>query len=271
MSSSSSIATRTGHGPGSDYPINAAKWIAAWGEPPLLGYPDSGRLNAYVLWSLWYEWVFYLVVLPACALAMDRMRGRVASWTLPVALLLGAFAAQALRVPWSIFTYLPLFACGMIAYECQRREHISQWLRTRAATGAAIGALAIGMLAFETPLAGGMPFFAAFFICVAGGNTIGGVLRTKAALVLGECSYGIYVLHGLILNVLFEDASGLLRVIPTNALPVLLPLAMVAAVGVTPLTYLSVERPMIRLGSRLAKSWTGRALRPNAREVEVAP
>lgn len=58
------IFLRTSARPGLGYFAAAAQWVTSWGEPPLLGYPNSGRMNAFVLWSLWYEWLFYLVVLP---------------------------------------------------------------------------------------------------------------------------------------------------------------------------------------------------------------
>ena len=47
-------------------------WLTSFDEPPLLGYPKTGRINAYVLWSLWYEWVFYLTILPLSALKIGR-------------------------------------------------------------------------------------------------------------------------------------------------------------------------------------------------------
>ncbi|WP_460451775.1 acyltransferase family protein [Alsobacter sp. SYSU BS001988] len=265
------IAMRTGRGPDSSFPVAAAKWISTWGEPPLLHYPDSGRLNAYVLWSLWYEWLFYLFVLPVCALAMDLMRGRLPSWVLPVALLTMALAARVVQLPISMTRYLPLFAIGMLAYECQRRERIVRVLRTPRIAIAAACALGIGMVAAPTPYEYAAPFFGFFFVCVACGNSMGGLLRTKGALVLGECSYGIYLLHGIILSVLFVDAAVVIAPFTTEQLPMVLPLAVIPITLITALTYILVERPAIRAGGVLAKRWTGRRLRSDAAELEVAP
>lgn len=268
------IALRTGRSLDSDFPEAAATWIAAQGEPPLLGYPDSGRLNAYVLWSLWCEWLFYLYVLPACALARDLMRGRLPSWVLPFALLTAALIARVLPLPdlpVPITQYLPLFAVGMLAYECQRRERVVRMLRAPATAIAAAAALGIGMTVAQTPYNFAMPLFGFFFTCVACGNSMGGLFRSKGALVLGECSYGIYLLHGIVLSLLFVDAAALIRSIRTEQLPFVLPLAAVAIALVTPITYLLVERPAIRAGSRLAKRWTGRRLSVDAPELEVGP
>jgi peptidoglycan/LPS O-acetylase OafA/YrhL len=264
------IAVRTGHGLDSGFPMAAAKWVTTWGEPPLLGYFDSGRLNAYVLWSLWYEWLFYLFVLPALALAMDMLRNRLSSWIIPFALLTAALVARVL-LPISMVQYLPLFAIGMLAYECQRREWIARVLRAPAVAIVASIALCVGMIAAPSPYNFAMPLFGLFFACVACGNSMGGLLHLRGALVLGECSYGIYILHGIVLGLMFIDASVLISPIATEYLPIVLPLAAIFTVSITSVTYLLVERPMIRIGSRLAKYWTGRRLRADAPELEVAP
>ncbi len=265
------IAARTGRGPDGDFLIAAAQWITTWSEPPLLGYADSGRLNAYVLWSLWYEWMFYLFVLPACALAMDVMRGRFPSWKLPLGLLAVALLAQVLHLRIALVKVLPLFAIGMLAYECQRREAIARVLRAPAMAIAAAAALGLGMIAAPTPYGFAMVPFGFFFTCVACGNSMGGLLRTRGALVLGECSYGIYLLHGIVLSLLFVDANTVIAPIGTAQLPLVLPLVAGTVALVTPVTYLAVERPAIRIGRHLARRWTGRPLRADAPELEVAP
>ncbi|MCJ2142187.1 acyltransferase family protein [Methylobacterium sp. E-066] len=265
------IAMRTGAGLDRGFPNAAAQWITTWDEPPLLRYPDSGRLNAYVLWSLWHEWLFYLIVLPASALAMDLIRGTLPSWVLPVGLLLTTVVARVLYLPGSMLRYLPLFAFGMIAYECQSREWIARALRTPRAASVAALALGVGMIAAPTPYTFVMPVFGFFFTCVACGNDMGGLLRTKGALILGECSYGIYLLHGILLSLLFVDASKVTGSIATDWLPILLPLAAVVIVLVTPVTYLLIERPAIRAGRHLSQRWTRRRLRTDAPELQVAP
>lgn len=247
------IALRTGCGLDADFPLAALKWITAWSQVPLLGDPDSGRLNAYVLWSLWYEWLFYLFVLPLCAAAMDLIRGRLPSWTVPAALLVGSLAARHLRLPLSLVLFLPLFAIGMLAYECRRREAIARVLRAPGMALAALLALGFGMVAFPTPHTLAMPFFAVFFVCVACGNSLGGLLRGRGALVLGECSYGIYLLHGIVLSLLFVEAAGAMRAIGAGWAPALLPPAAALVTLTAAAGYLIVERPGIRLGGRLAK------------------
>ena len=255
------IVLRTGNGFDISFPKAAAEWITTWGQPPLLGYPDSGRLNAYVLWSLWYEWLFYIFVLPVCALAMDLIRDRLPSYILPAMLLVASLAARAL-VPRSLLIYLPLFSIGMLAYEITTYHGITSRLRTNVAAIIAVVGILSGMVMFPNPYGLALPMYGFFFVCVASGNRFGGVLQTIGALVLGECSYSIYILHGILLNILFVDLITPIKLVATSELPIiLLPLATIIISVIAPISFLFVERPAIRAGSQIARYLAGRRSR----------
>lgn len=166
------IIARTGATPHIHDIEAVARWISTWNEAPLMAYPDSGRLNAYVLWSLWYEWLFYLFVLPACAAAMDVVRARqLPTWTVPLTLLgiglLAQLVAKLLDCKVGIFFYLPLFAAGMLAFEFQSRPTVRAALaQPRIAVVAAI-ALLIAMATTPDPYSLSLPIFGFFFTCVA--------------------------------------------------------------------------------------------------------
>ncbi|MBM6575428.1 acyltransferase [Microvirga sp. SRT01] len=264
---------RTGAMPGVRDVRAAALWISSWSQPALLGDPLASRLNAHVLWSLWYEWFFYLLVLPACAFGMDIVRGRLPSWIVPAALLVVTLAARAFHLPRNVQVYVPLFAVGMLAFEVSRHERFAARLRGAGAAVLSVAVLAAAMLLFHEPF-GIVPMagFALFFTAVACGNPIGGMLATRGALVLGECSYGLYLLHGIVLALTFVEGRGAIDALPVAWLGILLPLLAIVAVLVTATTYLAIERPGIRAGKRLAGWWTGRR-RPavSAPELEVAP
>jgi peptidoglycan/LPS O-acetylase OafA/YrhL len=264
------IVFRTGRGLDSAFPVAAAQWITGWSEPPLLGYDDSGRLNFYVLWSLWYEWLFYIFVLPACALGMDIMGDRLPSWTLPAALLLVTLMLR----HWvgGMMTYLPLFATGMLAFELRSRRAIQEFFKAKWVAIPAIAALLTGMATAPTPYSYvQLPFYAFFFIAVASGNNLFGTLRTKGSLLLGECSYGIYLLHGIVLSTLFVEGASVTGSFATNQLPALLPAVGLIVICITSVTYLVIERPAIRAGALLAKRLSDRQLQLNNPQIETAP
>lgn len=270
------IILRTGAMLDSAYLGSAAGWLSAWSEPDLLGYPDSARINAYVLWSLKYEWVFYLLLLPVCAAAMDGVRHfRFPTWALPVGLLFGSLVGRVVlslqHVHLNFLQYLPLFAVGMLAFECQSRQTFARILTRPAATIGAVLALVVGMSVAQFPFGLALPCFGFFFITVACGNSLGGLLTNRGALVLGECSFGLYLLHGILLDILFTDAKPLFDSLKTVMLPTLLPVVMVATVLMAATTYLVIERPMIRSGRWLTRRFVGRRTRLTNSEVEVAP
>lgn len=248
-----------------------ARWITSWGEPGLAGDPDAGRINAYVLWSLRYEWLFYLLVLPGAAAVMDLVRGRVPSWAVPTGLLVLAAAGQPISARLPLLHYLPLFAAGMFAFEARMHPGLATWLQSRVAALIAAAGLFMAAVAFPTPLSPGLPAFAFFFICAASGNSFFGILGTRGALVLGEISFSLYLLHGIVLSLFFVEGSWITSRMSASAAVLFLPLVAAVAVLVSCVTYLSIERPAMRLGSSLASHWTRFRVRSRSAEVEVAP
>lgn len=229
-------------------------WLACRGTPPLLGEAGAGQINAFVLWSLWYEGLFYLFVVPLCAAAMDLVRGRLPSWTVPAALLVGALLLRPLmKGALPLVTYLPLFAVGMLAQEAARHERLAARLRSPAAGLAGLCALALALTTQAVPgKPAALALYGAFFLCAACGNGFG-FLRSGAAQVLGACSYGIYLLHGLVLSLLFVELAGLSGGIGTGLIPLLIPAAAVATTLLATLVHGLVELPGIRAGRALAR------------------
>lgn len=206
---------------------------------------------------------------------MDIIRSRrLPTYVLPAMLfLIGQISRLILNLPWSfggVLFYVPLFAIGMFAFECQSRSLVQDAMSKPLFANFATAALLLGMVATETPNAISLPLFGIFFISVSCGNSLGGLLRSRGALVLGECSFGIYLLHGIVLDTLFVDA-GALDELTTLALPLLLPIAAVALTLVTPAAYLLVERPAMRQGKALAHWLAGRHTKLDIRELDVAP
>lgn len=73
---------------------------------------------------------------------------------------------------------------------------------------------------------------------------------------LGEASFSIYMLHGILLNVVFVSGADIVAAIPVEARPWLLVALIPLMSGISVLTYLLIERPGISLGRRLTRRWS---------------
>lgn len=184
---------------------DTAHWMAftILASPDLNALKDTWLINAGVAWSLRYE-VFFYMVYPALGLAFlrHRMPNRI------LALILGFLAFSYL------FTQLrPLFAVpfmgGFIAALAAKQERWRFFSTSWIATSIAVGALAAALIFFPLPF-GRLPLvlYAIFFILVAAGNTLAGILTWRPVRQLGEISYSVYLLHAIVLYVLVEYVLG---------------------------------------------------------------
>jgi len=199
-------------------------------------------LNAGVLWTLPFEWWFYLL-LPVLAL-LARPGGL---------LLLGTVLAglyyQLHGTPWPCV----LFLCGMTAAQLIHVYGPQRWASGPIATGASIALLVIVLVGFEKPCT--VRVFVLLFgviYALVNGGTFGGLLTTPAAQVLGSMSYSIYLLHGIVLYL----ARPLLRHFVGTGDPGLQYWLMIGAVGLgtialSAVTYRFIEHPFMVLEQRL--------------------
>lgn len=231
--------------------------IGAW---LLFGTPDINKLQntwiavAGVTWTLQYEWLFYLSLPPFARILRIPVWGR---WLLGgIALLLIALAVFPVSAFGLDTRYLAFFLIGALA----AHAHRSNLLR-RIATGQVcshIALLALTVLFFRHGTVHGIPqwlLLSAAFIPVALGNTMYGLLSHRSAVFLGNMSYGIYLLHGLVLffvfSLIFPDFLSSNRTFGTfwGGLAGTMLLVLV----VSRLGFRLVEEPFIEVGKRIHK------------------
>lgn len=232
--------------------IPILNWLSSRSEPPLFGDELAGRVNAYVLWSLRYEWFFYLLLLPSCAVASDLLRGRFPVWTIPLALLSVGLIKMVLGIGGGI-SFLPLFAIGMLAQEARGKSSIVQIMNQPFTPAIAALGLLASIISIPTPYLWALPGFSFFFLAVASGNSFGVLFSNKGAQVLGACSFGIYTIHGIVLSLIFTEGAGLTQSLSGSRLVCLLPVASVIVVILSAALHLTVEAPGIALGKSLAR------------------
>lgn len=253
------IAINTGLRPDLHYPLEVVSWLVGKMTFDIMGFDQSKRINAGVLWSIYYEWVFYFLLLPACAIAREFVGRK--TWLVPLALLMAGILGR--LTDMSIFTYIPLFAAGMLTYELKMLPEVVSIMQTRSMSIAAFAALFIAIIAFRTPYGLALPLFGFFFLAVVCGNSLFGLFGGAGNLVLGECSYGTYLLHGIVLYIAFTTLDP--ERMPLLALPVI----SVIVTLLTAFTYRVIEAPGIEAGRRIARLMP--STRRHVAEATVAP
>ena len=222
--------------------------------PDLGGLPDTGLLVAGVTWSLRYEWLFYLA-LPLMGFLAGRSRH-------PIAALLSAVVVALIlqRINWHMFWPVMLlpFAGGIAAAYWVRAERLATLGRTPVAGAMALAALAgvVTLLpgAYSWQATAGLTVF---FVAIASGHSLWGLLRLPGLLWLGDITYSIYLLHGLFLWVVLQ--WFLPRAMATSP-PVFLGSVVtldVVLVLVSSLVFMTIERPAILLGKRHVRRIAG--------------
>ncbi len=233
-----------------------APWLALGLLNPtdLNGHPATLILTAGVAWSLRYEWLFYLA-LPAFALAAGRSSVRLGV----------ALVATAAGFCWSLHGgphffapgdpfYSTLFLIGIACAAADRGGWAAR-IDDRLASVAVVALVAILFLTCGiaySPLA--MALLGTCFYLVISGCTVFGVLTRRASKRLGDISYGIYLLQGLVLAALFQyqPVRTFALTSPLRHWAVVLSGAMIL-VGLAALTHAWIERPGIALGRRIAR------------------
>lgn len=256
-------------------------WVATIAEPPLLGYRDSALVNAGVLWTLKLEWCFYFLMLPAMAIAMqaarsmgiDRRRAIIGITLATAAVTLAGRWLRIDAITWNM-PYVTLFCAGMVAFECREIPRLKAFLSSGRATIPAVAALAGGVYLWtdwsSASLTSILLMFV-FFAAVTAGNDIWGALSNRGAIVLGQCCFGVYLLHGIALFAVFVFANDTLASAPTRWLPFILPFVALIILAIVSWMHVAIELPFIDRGRRLARRLTGSAPRLGRPATESAP
>lgn len=238
----------------------AMHWLAFG----LLDTPDLNRMGgtttvmAGAVWTLRWEWLFYLALPLLAPLAGVR--------TSPALMLASAAALLALDgLRPSI--HLLSFAGGLAAALLQRW---AAWRRIAPRPTLALVSLACLGTSYTLPAtAYAWPSVLALalgFAPIAAGNGLFGMLGRPACRVLGEASYGVYLLHGLVLYWAFRLLPGASRFGAATHWAVLLALTPMLVL-LAHASWRHVEQPALRRAGPLT-AW----LRARARNaVPPAP
>lgn len=183
---------------------NIIRWIGFTikSAPDLNGVKNTYIVVAGVFWSLPYEWLFYL-----CLPLLSLLLIQVPPW--PYVLLGLACLGVFLYIGRIKLELLTPFVGGMLAAFFVKSngfcEFASKKLSSLLIVICVVSAVAFYDSAWTTEA---VILLSIAFIFIACGNTLLGVLIHPISRVLGEMAYSIYLLHGMILFVLFNYIIG---------------------------------------------------------------
>jgi peptidoglycan/LPS O-acetylase OafA/YrhL len=232
-----------------------ARQLAAWGAlglwsgSPINGFAKPGILLAFVTWSLRWEWFFYASLIVTAFFA----RNRITAWALPavglggflVALLLNHDAGEA---P-STAAFIALFCAGMLTAALRPITAKVTWDTPIFSALAAILILVVLTL-FETAYdAVAICLLGAAFFLIANGASLFSLLTSRPARRLGDVSFGIYLLQGLVMAAVFALPAARAFALATPLQHwVLIAISGIALVSVATIAHAIIERPGVELG-----------------------
>ena len=173
------------------------------GGHPLNGVAETSIIVAQVTWSLVYEWMFYLS-LPVLALSVRTVAPGSCIALSVVAMILWVWLLRPAA------PYVCMFLGGIVAAICVRSPIVTRYLRTWIASALAVACLAWVASSAVTPRLPlqALPLLGFSFVVFAAGNSLFGILSAPLSRRLGELSYSLYLLHGILLFVVFKFVIG---------------------------------------------------------------
>jgi len=220
------------------------RWFIFYGST-INDFSETKTIIAGVDWTLKYEWLFYLS-LPFIA-QIIRFGGAVTLLALSGCLIVFLFPINKIGIS---STYFILFAVGAIcAYfnktKLAKKKVFSSHLFSIISTIL----LAWSLIYPNTFSLIHIVIIAMFFFIISLGNDMFGLLSKRPSILLGEISYSIYLLHGVVLYFSFT----LFNIFPLVTLDIneylfFMPLLCMLVIMISVLTYLFIEVPLIKYG-----------------------
>ena len=229
------------------------------GHPDINTFPNTHLLTAGVIWTLPYEWYFYFL-LPVLAIFVGaKSKANSGIWLLLSSICVIFFSAWQLNI--DLFY---AFGSGGLAAAIVRTPSLRQHFCGPQASWIALACFVIGYSCF----AGNINFprqvvLTTGLIFVACGTSIFGLLTMRSVRALSTISYGVYLLHGILLFISFH------YVVPTETRLHLdmrhywyfLFLFTPVLIAASTLSWYLIELPAINAAPRLSR-WISTRLHP---------
>ncbi len=223
------------------------KWLVFMGGT-INNFDDTRTVIAGVDWTLKYEWVFYLMLPMLAALLYRTFMVRTILLLLICAPIYYGMI-QFYEIDAALFV---LFIIGGFTAYLNKRLRISEVV-IKSNLVSSVAMLSIVLALFQ-PKAFGFAhaiLLSVFFVLIVLGNDMYGVFSHKSSVLLGEISYSIYLLHGLVLYLAFSvfDIAHI-QDFSLQEYLLFLPLMCVVVITVSAVTFIYIENPGVKIGRK---------------------
>lgn len=225
-----------------DYPPakKIINWVFSWLKfkgGSLAGF-DSGRVIAYVNWTLLYEWAFYFSLPLIHTLIYKKVQSK---WILIITSIL--FISIFSTSKQSLYVLFLLSFASIFLQDALKRINKTR----KPMLNILVPILMIvGFVFLDGYTLMQKIVLSIVFAFVVNGYDFFGLLHNKGLKILGDISYSIYLVHGVVLYLMFtiiyvyDFHNGLLWYF--SYLPIVLSLV----IGISLMTYNFIERPFLK-------------------------
>jgi hypothetical protein len=217
--------------------------IGGLGTPDINGFKDAWLMTAGVTWTLPYEWGFYFM-LPVLGLALNIRVPKI------------YLSLVSISVAWFYFTQpslVILFAfLGGIVAAYLNQTSFKSFASSKLASITIIFLLWLNVYLYHDAWHFSHIILLGFvFNLIACGNNLFGLLAHDLSKKLGDISFSIYLLHGILLYITFEFILGIDSSMRLNKFEYGFVVALLtfALLFIASLTYKFIEKPCMMIAS----------------------
>lgn len=214
------------------------------------GFEFTRQINAGVVWSLAIEWVFYMALPLLSLLILKKQPSK------KLLIICGLFVAIYFAGHGVNIFYLNIiqsFAGGALAAYLLRRTDLNKILIQRKFSILVLGMIPLALQYDSSEYFLCKCILITAFIIIALGNDMFGLLRLNSLKLLGDISYSIYLIHGILLFITYYSIYGVdnAKLLSIEHYSTIILLLTPLLVTISYLSYRWIEKPGIDYGKKV--------------------
>ncbi len=238
--------------------VDLIKSVANWALftinaiPGVNKYPDTSIIIARVVWSLPYEWFFY-ICLPLIGFVLLKNKPHWLTITISLIVAVGFYTVHGISIKHVLSFSGGAIAPFLLKYQVVK-FNIKHWLVSAVVV---LSVFSIGLFNSAHQLACKV-IIALIFTLIACGNDVFGLLKNQSLKLLGNISYSTYLLHGIVLFITFKTilVGNEFQNLSSNTFALVIVILTPIIVVISYLTYIFIEKPFINLGKKMLHNKT---------------